>query len=108
MTLNPCGLVANTFFNDKFTLVSGKDDQGDDLIMIEEGIAWQSDVEHNFKMPNGFLMNECTMDHCLNTSTPNCCQDYGYSCDVPEISKKDGLCYAYDYPEANTTRYLYQ
>lgn len=106
-TLNPCGFVANTFFNDKISLISGNDEDGLQLEMSEEGIAWQSDLEHKYSMPDGFQARECpTLEECNGSST--CCQDNGFSCDKPALSKKDGKCYAYDYPEADTTRYLYQ
>lgn len=38
LVLHPCGLVANTLFNDIIELTSG-------ATMDEEGIAWKSDVE---------------------------------------------------------------
>jgi hypothetical protein len=107
-TLNPCGLVANTFFNDKFDLIGGVDDTESLLEMNENGIAWQSDLQYKFKMPEGFQMKACSsLDECSNQNS-TCCEDYGFSCTKPEISKKDGECYAYDYPEADTTQYLYQ
>lgn len=37
LVLHPCGLIANTLFNDIFTVTSGQD-------MDETGIAWKSDV----------------------------------------------------------------
>lgn len=108
-TLNPCGVTANSFFNDKIDLISGIDDQGNDLYMNEQGIAWQSDLEYKFKMPDGFRMTECPMEDCsTDGNATNCCDDLEFSCDAPVISKEDGLCYAFDYPEANTTQYLYQ
>jgi LEM3 (ligand-effect modulator 3) family / CDC50 family len=104
ITINPCGLIANTFFNDKFTLLEGPvDDEGFNLTMIEEGIAWSSDLEHRFKMPDGFQKQECPEDGC----DASCCTDLSWSCKEPAIGK-DGLCYAYDYPEDDTTQYLYE
>mmetsp|Transcript_22663 Transcript_22663/g.56002 ORF Transcript_22663/g.56002 Transcript_22663/m.56002 type:complete len:394 (+) Transcript_22663:92-1273(+) len=106
-TLNPCGFVANTFFNDKISLIGGNDEDGLQLEMSEEGIAWQSDLEFKFRMPEGFQTKECpTVEDCSGNST--CCQDNGFSCSTPALSKKDEKCYAYDYPEADTTRYLYE
>ncbi|CAJ1970292.1 unnamed protein product [Cylindrotheca closterium] len=106
-TLNPCGFVANTFFNDKISLIGGNDEDGLQLEMNEEGIAWRSDLEYKFGLPEGFQMQECpTVEECSGNST--CCQDNGFSCDSPARSKQDGKCYAYDYPEADTTRYLHE
>ena len=105
--INPCGLIANTFFNDKFTFMNttgAVDDQGKELVMQEEGIAWQSDLDYRFDMPNGYKQELCPDDKC-NSS---CCTDFSFSCTEPAISPKDGLCYAYHYPEQSTTQYLYQ
>lgn len=38
LVLHPCGLVANTLFNDIIQLTSG-------TVMNENGIAWKSDIE---------------------------------------------------------------
>jgi hypothetical protein len=104
-TLNPCGLIANTFFNDQFTLQPGSlDDTGEELIMREDGISWQSDREFRFSQPHDFQMEQCPDDMC----NAQCCEDFGFSCTEPAISKKDGNCYAYHYPNEDTTRYLYE
>lgn len=42
----PCGLIANSFFNDKIILNSGAS------AMSETGIAWDSDLKHKFKNPD--------------------------------------------------------
>ena len=104
-TLNPCGLIANTFFNDQFTLLPGStDENGDEYIMREDGISWQSDREYRFAQPNDFQMELCPTDMCNST----CCEQFEFSCSEPAISKKDGNCYAYHYPDEETTRYLYE
>jgi hypothetical protein len=105
--LNPCGKIANTFFNDVFYLETGQDEDGEPLVMVEEGIAWQSDIQYRFAQPDGFMMKECDANQCNNVSA-TCCQENEFSCDIPVISKKDEKCYAYNYPEEETTRYLYE
>mmetsp|Transcript_21465 Transcript_21465/g.51184 ORF Transcript_21465/g.51184 Transcript_21465/m.51184 type:complete len:407 (+) Transcript_21465:59-1279(+) len=105
--INPCGLIANTFFNDRISLVnsdSAVDDEGASLVMKEEGIAWSSDLQHRFAMPDGYNSKICPEGQCDSS----CCEDNGFSCTEPAVSPKDGQCYAYDYPEQNTTQYLYQ
>jgi hypothetical protein len=103
VTLNPCGYIANTFFNDVFTLQPGANDSnGNEIKMIEEGIAWQSDLEFRFAMPDGYKQALC--DVC----DASCCQENDFSCETPAISKQDGLCYAYHYPYENSTQYLYE
>jgi len=104
--INPCGLIANTFFNDKFSLINNGtsvDDQGNKLVMNETGIAWRSDLKHRFKMPTGYDQKPC-LDECDSS----CCEFYNFSCTEPAISPKDGKCYAYTYPEQEKTQYLYQ
>lgn len=109
-SINPCGLIANTFFNDIIQLVDNGavDDTGSTLVLVEDGIAWTSDLEYRFKMPLGYQQQECPSDGC----DISCCSNLNYSCQEdgkgPVISSKDGKCYAYDYPFDDTTQYLYE
>lgn len=42
--INPCGLIAWSYFNDTYSL-----SRGDEAVPIREtGIAWQSDIDHKF------------------------------------------------------------
>mmetsp|Transcript_28166 Transcript_28166/g.24944 ORF Transcript_28166/g.24944 Transcript_28166/m.24944 type:complete len:167 (+) Transcript_28166:202-702(+) len=43
---NPCGLVAKSFFTDRYEL---EDAAGETITMLEDGIAWDADVENKFK-----------------------------------------------------------
>mmetsp|Transcript_2011 Transcript_2011/g.5573 ORF Transcript_2011/g.5573 Transcript_2011/m.5573 type:complete len:331 (+) Transcript_2011:395-1387(+) len=106
--LNPCGLIANTFFHDIFELEPGVSANGEPLVMKEEGIAWQSDIKHRFDFALGFKMEECPQDDCNEGASSTCCQDLDFSCDKPLISPKDGKCYAFHYPDEDTTQYLYE
>mmetsp|Transcript_23207 Transcript_23207/g.69513 ORF Transcript_23207/g.69513 Transcript_23207/m.69513 type:complete len:380 (-) Transcript_23207:31-1170(-) len=47
-TLHPCGVLANSMFNDVIALAN------DDVHMRENHIAWPSDLHKKFKQPNGF------------------------------------------------------
>jgi len=102
ITINPCGLIANTFFNDIFTLESTVDVNGNELSMKEDGIAWGSDLKYKFKMPNGFKAELCPEGGC----DASCCRDNNFSCEEPAINQTG--CYAYHYPLQNSTQYLYQ
>lgn len=107
--LNPCGVAANTFFNDVFKLVGGTDAAtGEDLIMMEEGIAWPSDLEYAFAQPDGFRYEACPDDTC-DTS---CCdaEEDGteWSCKEPYYNEKDLTCYRYHYPQDDKTQFLYE
>lgn len=103
--IHPCGATANTMFNDVITLESGKDTSGNDLTMIEEGIAWASDLKFYFKQIKGFRMELCNPN---GTCSADCCSDSSWSCKEPAVNKNDGLCYRYSYPNDDTTQYLYE
>ena len=50
----PCGLVAKSFFTDKFTDFRSKGDTTSKQFEInEKGIAWESDIEYKFKNLEG-------------------------------------------------------
>lgn len=101
ITLNPCGVIANTFFNDYFTLLSGNDATGKPLQMMEEGIAWRSDIEYVYKQPDGFHYENCSA--CDST----CCEGSNWSCKEPYVDQY-GNCYRYYYPNDEKTQYLYE
>jgi hypothetical protein len=103
ITIHPCGLIANTFFNDQFELISGVDINNMPLIMREDGIAWQSDVDFAFAQPDEFNYSNCT------TCDASCCNEND-SCinGLPYVDKKTGMCYRYYYPMDDTTQYLYE
>lgn len=101
--LNPCGLIANTFFNDVIRFVPTAAQATAEFEMIEEGIAWQSDLEYKFRQPDGFDFEVCDCNTCV-------C-DGDWSCNEPyEETDKDGnqVCYKYTYPNDDTTQYLHE
>lgn len=121
--LNPCGLIANTFFNDIFTIQSGNDANGNPLELVEKGIAWLSDLEYKYAQPDAFQKEQCEDPDPVNgTCNPDCCLVEGrtdtisgqtnlpWSCadQGPAISPEDGLCYRYHYPDEDITQYLYE
>jgi LEM3 (ligand-effect modulator 3) family / CDC50 family len=102
ITLHPCGLIANTFFNDQFTLIDGKDDNQTDLIMLEDGIAWQSDLEFAFNQPDGFNASVCSQ------CDASCCNENDSCINGLPYVDKDGTCWRFFYPLDDTTQYLYE
>ena len=46
-TAIPCGLVARSFFNDRYTLTFGENKK--EIKINETGIAWESDKDYKFK-----------------------------------------------------------
>ena len=51
LVLNPCGLIANTLFNDKITLATSSGIDGHPKLDTT-GIAWPSDRDYKFKQPD--------------------------------------------------------
>ena len=112
--LNPCGFAANTFFNDVFKLVEGRDADGFNLTMLEKGIAWQSDLDYAFAQPDGFRSALCPQNGtvcdkscCTGVDTEGEYAGLEWSCDEPYKVKEDE-CYRYFYPNDNTTQYLHE
>ncbi len=104
VTINPCGLVANTFFNDIIKLQSNSVDvEGNAVKLIEEGIAWQSDLDYKFSQPESFKVYACTScesEDCVCTDEWSCEEKY-----QDPVTKK---CYLYHYENEETTQYLYE
>lgn len=125
--LNPCGLIANTFFNDIIKLEEGtstSSDGNESLVMLEKGIAWKSDLEFRFNQPIGFKYEEC------EACDASCCsddEDSEWPCNPEEDKKgepylyidtdykytdrssnKNPVCNRYSYPNEKTTQYLYE
>lgn len=102
--MNPCGLIANTFFNDKIKLSPGSSDSnGNALTLIEEGIAWQSDLEYKFNQPDSFESKKC--DSC-DDSECECTGDW--TCKEKYLDPQTNECYLYSYADEDTTQYLYE
>jgi len=60
--LYPCGLIANSFFNDTFVASTCNGNQCTNLIVggnwLETDIAWASDKDVKFKLPSGCPSND--------------------------------------------------
>jgi len=102
--LNPCGLIANSFFTDKFELYSFNnsniDDGSSEPVLNETGIAWQTDREYRFKQPEGFKKSLCvnsTCEECLGGITGTC-----------NTTLFNGETWAYWYPDDDEIDYLYE
>lgn len=101
-TINPCGLIANTMFNDVIKLAQGStDSQGNLLTLMEEGIVWQSDLDYRFAQPDGFKYEKCS-----SCDDADCECSGEWTCSNKYQEGND--CYVYSYPNDNTTQYLYE
>mmetsp|Transcript_23594 Transcript_23594/g.48843 ORF Transcript_23594/g.48843 Transcript_23594/m.48843 type:complete len:426 (-) Transcript_23594:259-1536(-) len=107
--INPCGLVANTLFNDVITLDSiiGPDGEPINAPLVEQGIAWRSDLEWKFAQPEGFASEECSSCDACDCGELNAQGERAWSCNEPYVDG-DGVCWRYFYPQDNTTQYLYE
>ncbi|CAM9135569.1 unnamed protein product [Hapterophycus canaliculatus] len=104
--LNPCGLVANSMFNDVF-VVDNAPDPYDPLspfeYMDESGISWVTDRDGDFSQPDGFVKAECAQ----SDSCENCLGSAVYS-DCGSYTDREGIYYKYWYPDEASTQYLYE
>lgn len=102
--LNPCGLIANSFFNDVINLVSSPING---IYMDENGISLDSDNENKFSQPNSFIysiVNNTNLYSCNdilgnNKKYQNCKTYY---------DKKESIYYYYWYPNDENINYLYE
>lgn len=96
--LNPCGLIANSYFSDVIVFQNTAGQSALD----DSDIAWSSDKEL-FKQPDGFAYVDIT-------STPTkTCTDVGLAstCKTYQDSAS-GKKYLFYYPDDATTQYLYE
>lgn len=111
--LSPCGLIANSLFNDIISL-EGK-------TMRENDIAWKSDLQKKFKQPNKFewaktdldvsscYKSECPEETCQYAAISTPC--FGYVCrggDYDAGKCESGDHVVYYYKGSKDYQFLYQ
>jgi len=100
--LNPCGLIANSFFTDMFSVNPYQTSGGSSVTLNDQGIALRSDRETLFKQVSGFSsvqVPNATVS-CTYAKLPSNCKSY--------YDEKTGLYYKFYYPNDDTTQYLYE
>lgn len=103
LLLSPCGLIANSLFNDIFKLTSSTNSE---IEMSEDGIAWKSDIEDKFQQPDGFEYNKCdSQEACCDKTTDG--EKWCGAANEPYVDE-DGEYWEYFYPQDSTTQYLYE
>ena len=109
VTINPCGLIANTLFNDVITLESivGPDGEVIDAPLVESGIAWASDLEWKYRQPQGFRSEQCASCDDCDCAQVDANGKKLWSC-KQSYNDTDGNCFRYYYPDDDTTLYLYE
>jgi hypothetical protein len=102
LLLNPCGLIANSFFTDIITL-STKNSTPSTVSIDSSNIAWSSDSQ-KFKQPDGFqsvkVSSTTTAANCAANGLNDGCKLYK----DPNTQQY----YLYYYPDDANTQYLYE
>jgi hypothetical protein len=104
LILNPCGLVANSFFNDVISLVSSPING---IYMDESGISLDSDYNNKFFQPIDFTYSK------VNNTKLYSCNDILGNNEKYENCKtyydiKEATSYYYWYPNDDNIEYLYE
>jgi len=100
--LNPCGLIANSMFNDIIKFDSASSTKGG-ISMDETGIVLPTDKD-KYKQVEGFTKRKVVVGtECKDSSdpTPTCAP--GEKC-----YEQSGDLYCYSYPDEDTVQYLYE
>ncbi|CAM9852767.1 unnamed protein product [Scytosiphon promiscuus] len=104
--LNPCGLVANSMFNDVFVVDSAPDPYSTISpyeYMDESGISWVTDRDGDFSQPDGFVKAECA-----ETASCEDCFGSALQTDCGSYTDREGVSFKYWYPDEESTQYLYE
>jgi len=102
--LNPCGLIANSLFNDVISLSTPG------FSLRETGIAWPSDLDAKFAQPEAFDYVALTAENCPDASNCTCSEAFGSDAygDDCGFYTEGNASYAYYYPEDDAVQYLYE
>jgi hypothetical protein len=126
--LSPCGLIANSLFNDVITLKSTS--RNDDTALDETNIAWETDVQNKFIQPGqgeggGFQyaavasgdscaeLALCSASVCQGADVAEGCKghicgDSNFESIEGEPACEPGQQMVFFYPDDDTTVYLYE
>eukprot|EP00601_Ochromonadales_sp_CCMP2298_P033850 CAMPEP_0173363024 /NCGR_PEP_ID=MMETSP1144-20121109/22151_1 /TAXON_ID=483371 /ORGANISM="non described non described, Strain CCMP2298" /LENGTH=342 /DNA_ID=CAMNT_0014312919 /DNA_START=48 /DNA_END=1073 /DNA_ORIENTATION=+ len=102
LLLNPCGLIANSFFTDTFTLDTNASTPADTFSLDEKGISLYSDRDALYNQVDGFKYTVVT-----NTSLLSCAEA-GLHEGCREYTDSGGTSYLYYYPDDDTVQYLHE
>jgi hypothetical protein len=104
LLLNPCGLIANSFFTDIITL--NQFNSTPSTVSIDSSnIAWSSDSQR-FKQPDGFQSVKVSS---TTTATATNCAANGLNAECQFYTdQSSGQSYLFYYPDDANTQYLYE
>ena len=102
LQLNPCGLIANSFFTDTITL------NAPGHTMSETGISWPTDKD-KFIQPFKFQYQKLASCPTPAAATPTLCTSNGLPSTCKFYSEAaTGSCYLFYYPDDASVQYLYE
>lgn len=104
--LNPCGLIAGSFFNDVFTFDPSASVASPTAVMKETGISWESDRNTKFKQPEfdgGFKSAEYD-----SSKTVAQCEAALGSGALNYTDSVNSKYYCFLYPDSTNQIYLYE
>ena len=119
-TLNPCGVIANSLFNDVISL-SAATELAHGVSMRENHLAWKSDLNDKFKQPDGFewtttdadvagcYKSVCPAVVCTESGLPEGCM--GYVCEGGDFDGghcDEGQSVLYYYRDHDEFQFLYE
>jgi len=111
LLLNPCGLIANSLFNDVIDLTTTTLTSGGSVSLDESGISWQSDRDVKFNNVDGFaeVVVDVTTYNAWAANPEDTCTANGLETDCERYydSSLDKY-YLYWYPDNANTQYLYE
>eukprot|EP00596_Hydrurales_sp_CCMP1899_P008681 CAMPEP_0119034246 /NCGR_PEP_ID=MMETSP1177-20130426/1252_1 /TAXON_ID=2985 /ORGANISM="Ochromonas sp, Strain CCMP1899" /LENGTH=372 /DNA_ID=CAMNT_0006991549 /DNA_START=95 /DNA_END=1210 /DNA_ORIENTATION=+ len=103
LSLNPCGLIANSFFTDIVTI---KESSIDGVSMVETGLVNEKERLAKFKQVEGFVFKEVSTAINANSTT---CAAQGLNAKCKSYTDKNTeLNYLFYYPSDDTVQYLYE
>lgn len=112
LILSPCGLIANSLFNDIITLRTESLTSGATNITLDEsGISWQSDRDVKFKNVDGFSVRQVddTAFAAWAADASGTCEAHDLASDCERyFDAKNSIFYLFWYPENDSTQYLYE
>lgn len=112
LTLSPCGLIANSLFNDIIVLTTDTLASGATGVTLDEsGISWQSDRDVKFKNVDGFSVRivDSTIFADYVADSVATCEAQGLPSDCERYyDPKTDIYYLYWYPDNDSVQYLYE
>jgi hypothetical protein len=98
LILNPCGLIANSYFNDR--IVFDYSSSGVTNRMNEEDIIWDKDLDKFSQVEN--------FEYKKLTTGSESCADVGLNTNCEKYVDSDGNMYRFYYPNPDKYQYLYE